>query len=386
MKPHPAAQQGTPEGFKGPTTVLFITTRSDSGTAPKQILELAPLLKSMGIRVFIASPVNPPYGYEFKKIADRFIPIPHRDFSFTALWRIRKSIVKHGVKIVHSHGRNAGVYSRLLSLVTRASVVHSYHGFPAESGLQGLLKKTIDLLLTKIRFFPVFTSQTEYQHARSRGLISDNTDTFIIENAIDPSKFPKRKSTLAPFHRIDRNNPHTLSHIRIGAVLRAESVRGHEHFLKLAQDAAPFGEWSCIGLSKERVERFGSAPTTLEVHGLVNDTKTWLQSLDVFVSTSTSDGQFSTILEAMALGTICVVSDIPAHEPFRKHQAALLFDPSSPKSFSKALGDLRSDKALRDMLIGNAKYMIDRNHDLETFRNKYVDLYRQAAKPGGSTP
>jgi glycosyltransferase involved in cell wall biosynthesis len=264
--------------------------------------------------------------------------------------------------------------------MTGVEVVHTFHGIPNEPGLGGRLRHFVDQLLGMTRFIPVFGSETEKQRALEKRLISTEHDAMILDSAIDLAKFPKRKQALFPFCSVDLMRPETHNRIRIGAFLRVESTRGHDLFLKVAAEAAGQGQWSCAGYPRERLGKFGNLHESLEVVGPVQDIGKWLNSLDVFVSTSTGDGQIYGALQAMAAGCICLLSNVPAHQAFVKHQAALLFDPADPKSLAQAINDVRSNKALRDMLLGNARYMLERFHNEETFRNKLLDSYRQAAK------
>lgn len=369
----------TPEGFPGPTTALLIAARSDNAAA-KHMFELMRSLKDAGLRVFVASPVNPPYGYELKKAADKFIPIPHREFSFSALRKLRRSIRKHRVSIVHSHGRTAGVYSRLLGFMTDASIIHTYHGIPDEPGLSGSIKQIIDQVLTRVDYDPVFLSPTERTKAISKGIVDEKREAFLIESSVDLTDYPKRKKSQAPFSKIDRDEPSTISNVRIGAFLRPESPKGHEHFLRLVREARDLGKYTCIGISRERLERYGEIPENLEVVGHVVDTTPWLYSLDTFVSTSTADGQIIGSLEAMAAGAICILSNVAAHEQFDKHHAVLLFDPKSVQNFAGTLTRVRDDRALRDQLASNSRHMIERFYDASIFKAKMLELYKNAAR------
>ena len=369
-----------PDGFPGPTTILFICTRTDGGIAPKQIVDIVNVIRPLGIKCFIASPMNPPFGLELKRAADKLINIPARKFSIGAFFRLRRQVLKYGINVIHSHGRTAGVYSRLLGIMTKVSVIHSFHGIPNEKTFAGKYRLLVDQLLGISRFTPVVGSMAEKERALERKLISTEHEPMLIESSIDLSKYPKRKTNYSPFSKVDHNRPETSAQIRIGGFLRPESTRGHDVFLKLAKETENQGQWSCAGLSRDKVVKFGAPPAALEIAGPMSDSAKWMYSLDVFVSTSTGDGQIYGALQAMAAGCVCLLSNVPAHQGFLKHQAALLFDPKDPKSFTTALNDIRNDKALRDMLLGNARYMLERFHNSETFQGKLVEIYRTAAK------
>ncbi len=365
--------QPTPDGFPGPTTLLFITSKSDAGTIPKHIIEITKVAKKIGVRVFIASPSNPPFAFEFKKHADKFILISAGSFSITSFLLLRKQVRKYKVNIVHSHGQVAGIYSRLLGLVTRAAIVHSPHPAGHKSGL-------MDKLLSPMKFETVLSSPEEKSRAVAAGIVSDKREVHIIEDAVDLSKFAVRKPNALAMGKVDPKRPETLSQIRIGAFLRNDSTRGHTAFLKLAREAASQGEFTCAGLSRQQLAKYGSIPPNLEVVGPVADPSAWLYSLDVFVSTSSVDGQVTGASEAIAAGAVCLLSKIPPHEPFNFNQAALLFDAKSTTSFVDTLNSVKQDRALRDMLIGNSRYMLERFNDTENFKHKFIDLYRMCVK------
>lgn len=372
--------QRIPDGFPEAVTVLFIIARSDSGPAPKHMLELVRSLKETGFRILIASPVNPPFAFEYKKQADHFVNIPNRDFSLKALWRLRRAIRKNKVNLIHSHGRTGGVYSRLLGLMTGAAVVHTFHGVQVENSFDGIIKLWVDKFLSNLKFDPIFFSKTEQERALEKRIVRADREAAIIEESVNLSRFPKRKIANLAFAKVIASNPETFKKIRVGALLRQENRRSFESFLKLAKDCAPFAQFTCAGVTRLALAQKGTIPDSLEVVGPVADHIEWMYSLDVLVNTSPSEAPMIDSLEAMAAGTICVMSDIPSHAPFEQQHAALLFDPKSPETFRKAVAKVRDDLAFREMILGNSRYMVERLHDTDTFRMKLMDVYRQGVK------
>ncbi len=372
--------QVTPDGFLGPTTVLFVTARSDAGPAPKHMIDLMIMLKKAGFRVVVASPSNPPYGFEFKKLADKFILIPNRKFTLSTLFYLKKQIKKHKVNVVHSHGRTAGVYSRLLGKMTGISIVHSPHGVPDGNGFGGKFKIFVDKILSDFKYDAVFASKNELEKALEVGIIKKATESYVIDNAIDLTKYPPRKNAALALSKVDTTKPESYSKVRIGAFLRADSTRGHGAYLKIVKDAATCGEFTCAGITRQQLAMYGTIPANLEVVGPLSDVTPWLYSLDIFVSTSSSEGQVIGANEALAAGAICLLSKISPHEAFQSHQAALLFDAKSPPDFIKTLNDLVRDRSMRDMLLGNSRYMLERFNDADSFKSAYLDVYRSCVK------
>ena len=137
--------------------ILFITLRADHGGGPKHIDLLINNLSSE-IEIYLACPQDRPYydlWNESKKIKDIFI-LPHRKFSVKKLLGLNKFIKDNDIEIVHSHGKGAGIYSRMLKILnSRLKIVHTLHG--VHIGEYGFLKKSAYIFLE--RFLTLFTDK-----------------------------------------------------------------------------------------------------------------------------------------------------------------------------------------------------------------------------------
>lgn len=137
--------------------ILFITLRADHGGGPKHVDLLINNLSSE-IEIYLACPQDRPY-YDLwsksKKIKDIFA-LPHRKFSAKKLLELNKFIKDNDIKIIHSHGKGAGIYSRILKILNpRLKIVHTLHG--VHIGEYGFLKKNAYIFLE--RFLTLFTDK-----------------------------------------------------------------------------------------------------------------------------------------------------------------------------------------------------------------------------------
>ena len=79
-----------------------------------------------------------------------------------------------------------------------------------------------------------------------------------------------------------------------------------------------------------------------------DDVRRLLQTSDVYVSASTSDGASSSLFEAMACGLLPVVSSIPANRGWVVDgSTGLLFDPDDVASLADALTSALQNPGLR---------------------------------------
>ena len=353
------------------TRVLLITARADHGGGPRHIFDLLQSFQNSEFDFYVAAPNQEPYFTKFENLARQMIEIPARSFSLSAFLRLRRFVRDNGIQIVHSHGRGAGLYSRLLTLtgLARTSVVHSFHGIHSEPSIKGRVKLILDRVLAFTSFTPLFVSESEKSEALRTGSIrTDHGSLSVIENAVDGSRFKARlfaafENTAAPV-------------IRAGSLMRPDHAKAPDLFLALAKTKAV--TWSCVGVTRLELEEYGEIGN-LETIGRVAEPADWLTSLDVYVSTSRSEGLPLGVLEAMTAGCICILSDIPAHRSFANSGAALLFDAEKPESFNAVISRLKLDVELRASLLKKSKELVKSHHSLAAFRSKLESVYRAAA-------
>lgn len=353
-----------------PRRVLLITARADHGGGPRHILDL---LKAFSrereageIEFYIGSPNQDPYGPQFQQLTKEFFEIPPRSFSLFALFQLLRAIRRTGIDVIHSHGRGAGVYSRLLGLLSGVRVLHTFHGIHRDPSLRGRIKLLVDQFFAVFAFTPIFVSKNEEREALEFGCVRANAEGYVIENAVDTSRFKKREA--ARFS--DPTRP-----IRFGAFLRPDLAKGPDLFLRLATDLAAEGEWSCAGITRDELATYGEIPPSLEVRDRLREPAEWLQSLDVFVSTARNEGLPLGVLEAMAAGCVCILSDIPAHRQFAVEGATIKFDTADSRTFLMATSRLKSDMNAGLGIIEQARLAIENRYSMATFAEKLKSRY-----------
>ncbi len=336
------------------------------------MLDLLKSLSGRGIEFYIGSPNQEPYASQFRLLSKSFFEIPARSFSPTAFFRLFSFIRQMRIDVVHSHGRGAGIYSRLLGIFTGARVLHTFHGVHREPTLPGRLKLFVDQLLAYFPFRPIYVSENESREALEFHCVRKGIVGYIIENAVDSSRFSGR--TAQPLSSRDQ--------IRIGAFLRDDQVKGPDLFLRLVNEVGEkLGNtgklsWSCAGISREELARHGRVPASLEIVGKIPEPASWLKSLDVFTSTARNEGLPLGVLEAMSSGCLCVLSDIAAHQIFSTTGAAMVFRTEEPTTFTNAILKLVESKTLQTSLASQAHALIASKHSLHTFAEKLEYAYR----------
>ena len=111
--------------------ILLVTLRADWGGGPQHVDLLINNI-SEKFEIYVTCPNDKPYYEKWKnnpKVKDIFI-LPHRKFSFKKLIGLSNFVKNHNIEIIHSHGKGAGIYSRLLKLFNyNLKIIHTLHGF-----------------------------------------------------------------------------------------------------------------------------------------------------------------------------------------------------------------------------------------------------------------
>lgn len=137
----------------------------------------------------------------------------------------------------------------------------------------------------------------------------------------------ERRLAVATGHLIARKDPETA----IQAVASLEDV-----------DLVLLGD----GDLRSELERRWGADKRVRFGGRVEDVQQWLHAADVFVSPSRSEGLPNAVMEAMACGLPCVLSDIPPHRELleREPAAGELFAPGDAAMMADALRRILKNK------------------------------------------
>lgn len=278
--------------------VLYITARSDFGGGPKHVHELVESIEN--VECYIVSPKTEPYYSIYKKIAKSHIEIAHRRFSIFKLAEILLFCKLNSISIIHSHGRGAGIYSRLLGLFG-FKVVHTFHGVHKPKSMKENLVLFIESILKHVTDTFISVSETEKINALNLGL-ANRSNIVVINNGID----------LSSINTKERNSTKVL-----GTLTRFDP---HKNNMELLSFLKGLGEYELIiggdGEQKDEIQNFirkNNLDDRVKLVGFVENKEEFFNRIDIFVSASLGEGLPYAILEAMAYKKKIVASDVTGH-------------------------------------------------------------------------
>ena len=116
----------------------------------------------------------------------------------------------------------------------------------------------------------------------------------------------------------------------------------------------------------------------VEFLGYVADVGALLDRSDLFVLPSASEGISNALLEAMARGLPCVVTDIPGNnEVIQNGENGILVKVDDAEALAKAILGLAADDELRERLGRQARQTVETKYLLAGVTAKYMQLYEK---------
>ena len=305
--------------------ILLITLRADHGGGPKHVDLLINNL-SNEVEIFVACPQDKPYynlWSESKNVKDIFT-LPHRKFSLKKLFQLNKFIKDNDIKIIHSHGKGAGIYSRILKILNpRLKVVHTLHG--VHIGEYGFLKKSAYVFLE--RFLTLFTdkfinvSNSENSVCLKLGLFKKGKSE-IVYNGI--KALLKDNNAKIKFNLSGKSVVTTIS--------RFDYAKNMSLAYEIAQNFKdnPDIVFLWLGDGDDRVKFESMAQkdgANIIFTGFTDKIPAYLSATDIYLSTSRWEGLPYALIEAQSLGIPIVATNVVGNnEVVENGKSGFLFE------------------------------------------------------------
>ena len=357
--------------------ILIITARSDYGGGPRHI-ELLMMSLHNDFLFHIACPDEEPYQSRFSRLANgRVYFIPHRKFSFIRSLRLASYVRFHRIDLIHTHGKGAGIYGRLLAMLTGVPCLHSPHGVhePRYGYFGNILYNLYERLSSRFVRYLIFVSKDEACVATSQG-IWKGIPYKVIENGVEnadhvPSLIQRKliKRQLG----IPENGP------LVATISRFDYAKNMEEGYLVAKTLPNvFFLWVGDGEHATELKRRASQDglKNLIFFGSTDNPRSVLVAADVYLTTSRSEGLPLSVLEAMSVGLPVLASDVPGHrELITGSGGGWLYRLGNVWEAVTKLTRLIHDDLLR-MSLGNRGRSVQRNrYSVNQMANTTRQLY-----------
>jgi len=351
--------------------ILFLTSRADIGGGPKHLLDLVSCIsQTTDFQIYIGAPKGHFFS-KYEEVSKKCVKIPFRKFSFIALYKLIRIIKDNDIKTVHSHGRGAGIYSRLLKLFTSIRVIHTFHGIHREKTISGQLKFYIDYILKFLTDSFICVSPDERKLAVSCRVCFEES-TSVILNGIDAKNYSNNKK------ESQKKSPYVW-----GTIARFTYPKGLDiavSFIDKYQDELRKSNCKFIfqgdGDSYESITnqvKGKKLDDLILTPGSTNDPHSFFKKIDFYISFSRWEGFPISVLEAMASKKPVLLSDVVGHQFFIENNACLSYRLESFDEIihlMKKIMDQNENNELK-----NANELIDNELSIASMVKKTLRLY-----------
>ncbi|SBW10955.1 Glycosyl transferase family 2 (fragment) [uncultured delta proteobacterium] len=363
--------------------MLFLTVRADFGGGPEHLWWL---LQNMPeeITAYVACPHEYPYYERYRQLVgdSNITELPHRTFSIASLWRLRAFCKEKGISILHSHGKGAGLYSRLLALLTGVPCVHTFHGVhmdgyrPGKRAVYRLYERVMSLLTQ----MGIAVSEGELNQIVERGLMPRRKLHLIPNGVMIPDTRDRGDVFTAPppytivtFSRFDyqKNSPFLLD------ILNALKDIGRLDDFRL----------TAVGDGTDRQGMLDAVQgtaleDTLCCPGASETPHSFFDGALCYLSTSRWEGMPLSVIEAMAHGLPAIASDVVGNrDVVRDGETGFLYPEGNAVAAANLLCRLADDPDLRQTLGAAARNYVIANHDVRIMAKETFKILHDVAMP-----
>ncbi|MBP3087728.1 glycosyltransferase family 1 protein [Corynebacterium sp. sy017] len=329
----------------------------EPGGVQAHILDLAQKLISIGHQVSVIGP-----AYENTDLPDFVVPggksfpikyngsVARLSFGFSAYRRMRAFLKNGNFDVLHIHEPNSPSYSLLALLMSKDTIVATYHTSSSGSRVLKLFLPVLRGSLEKIRGGIAVSEMARRWQVEQLG-----GDSVLIPNGVDTSVFG-RAYELAQ----DKKNNAQSEKIEIVFLGRIDEprkgldilLRAIEMLFSMSQRYQEKIQVTVIGAGTPR-----DLPG-VDFVGKVSDEQkaAILGRADIYVAPNTGGESFGIVLvEAMAAGCAVVASDLEAFAAVcnakAKQPAGILFENENSSELAQKLALLIDDESLRQRYI-----------------------------------
>jgi len=356
--------------------LLLVVDSLETGGAERQVVDLAVALRRKGYEVAVACSVA---GELSDVLGDAGIPVHlllrrlvKRRLSAAYAWRLRRLLRRERFDLVHAHIYASTAAAAIATLGTGALLVITEH---TEASWQGWRARWI--------------SRWVYRQAKHIIAVSTPIERRLIErDGLSPDRITVIPNAVVPASEVRSDaHPALPAGLRplVGVVARLQREKGVANFLEAAARVAPL-------LPEAHFVIAGDGPLRQELEilaenlglksrirflGFRSDASALIESMDVLVVPSLTEGSPLVTLEAMAAGVPVVASAVGGiPDQVRHGEEGLLVPPGDTEALGEALLDLLRDpgRARRLGEAGRRRATSEFGH--ATMVGRIEDVYR----------
>ncbi|HET7340833.1 MAG TPA: glycosyltransferase family 4 protein [Methylomirabilota bacterium] len=359
--------------------ILEVLVSTQAGGGPQHVLTLAGGLRARGWRLLVAGPADGTLFARFREVGVEPVELRTDRLSPLTLLRLVRLVRASGARIVHSHGKGAGLHARLAARLTGVPAVHTLHGIhyeryapPARAAYLALERR-----LSTCTRVVINVSRAQEREGLALGLFT-RSQSRVILNGVDVARLTARALDRWDA-RVELGLPQSAP--VVGCAARLDEVKRLDLLLRAAARLpAPPAVVALIGRGPEQPRLRALAAelglgSRVTFAGEIPEAARLFAAFDVFAAPSRKEGLPLAVVEAMALGLPVVASDIEAHREALGEASEGLVE-GTPGAFADRLGAVLRDAALRGRLAAENRTRARSEFDVREMLAAVDGVYR----------
>lgn len=312
---------------------------------------------------------------------------------FRAYQQLTRLMEQYHYGWLHCHSPIGGALARLAAHKCGVRVVYTAHGFHFYKGApfkNWLLYYPAEKLLAHWTDALVTVNQEDYRFAKRN--LKAGKIYYIPGVGIDIGRFQKKRGKMSEekkkFCRKYRIPKDAFVLLSVGELNKGKNHRvAIDALAALRREDVYYlicGQGRLRGSLQEHADRLGVGGC-VRMPGYQENMPWIYRNADIFVFPSLREGMPVALMEAMAAGLPCIVSDIRGNRELVQHcvcaKAGMRFDPGQPGQLKEALETLLDSETLRQA-CGELNREKIRGCGLAAVQGRMRRIYRDAACSG----
>jgi len=373
-----------------PVRVLELRSVAGTGGGPDKTILAAARMAAPSIHItvcYMRNLVDPlfPIGDLAKSQGLDYVEINERHSLDPAVWpALRRLVRERSIDIVHAHEYKTDLLAWLLAKVEPVVPFATVHGWTGHTRRERAVYYPVDKrVLAKFPRLAAVSGEIKRTLIRA-GASEQNID--VVLNAIDPAHFHRDPSAIPLARARFGVGP---SDVVLGSVGRLEPqkrfdllIEAFSSLLKLRPNLKLLiaGEGSVRGALERQIEHSGIREAC-RLLGHTPDVSGFHHALDVFVQSSDYEGTPNVVLEAMALETPVVATDVGGTgEIAIQGEHAILLPPGNASALAAAIEAAISDPRGAQRRVRAARHRVEGELSFERRVRRIEAVYQDLAR------
>lgn len=282
---------------------------------------------------------------------------------------------------IHCHSPVGGALARLVAHIRKIRVIYTAHGFHFYKGApvkNWLLYYPAEKLLAYWTDVLITVNKEDYVFAKRN--LKAGMIYYIPGVGIDTEQFWNMSAGRKSFRRKYQIPEDAVLLLSVGELSRRKN---HQAVLSVLPELSRqdvyylvCGQGKCRKMLLKQAQMLGIADR-LRLPGFQENVREAYQNADIFVFPSLQEGMPAALMEAMAAGLPCVVSDIRGNRELVEDAAqGMRFSLKEPQQLRRALERILSDGKLRAACSSASRKKI-KDYDIAVVEKRMKRIYAQ---------